>query len=185
MANETITDLDKLRKLAQQPLWDRQQVQTATSVLKFFSKPADGSTKTDLDTNIKRDGGMLEDKQAYLVKGIRALLNSSITDADAKAVMENGLFVFKRSDNEEFRLPLILIPAACGIHSMSTFASVSAVTNGLPHIDNMYKLANMIEIPPNQSFSAEVQFFGSKTISGTAYLTIVLEGFMKKNAMNV
>jgi len=181
---EVNLNVDQLKSLIQQPLWDKVTIGNSPAVSKVeFFRTLSG--KNEHQTNIKREGGMLESGQEYYIKGFRAVFDQGSKEIDMKEILNKGLLVFKKSDYELFRMPLVLIPAGCGLVSFSTIADVQAAINGEANINNFYKLTSQITIEENKSVIVELlcPYSGGFTLTAPINLMIVFEGFMKKHAI--
>ena len=186
---------DGARERIHQPIWDVAcrgfGLSNVGNGVRLFANP---NTSSDEFTNKTTSGG-LESDQTYVVKAIRSLMlfqainvnefgsygnPALITAVNLASVAGNGAraldlyqllgwgchVTFRAGEKDQFTSQLVYCPSGMGISGMTTEADRSIASVGWPSQENLALLAKDIPIPARQGFSAKLDFFPFKAITG-------------------
>ncbi len=186
---------DGARERVHQPIWDMAVrgigLSSVINGVRLFANP---NTSSEEFTNMATAGALQSD-QTFVVKAIRAVtffqslqdaafaaygnpaLITALASAGVAGTPERALdlhqllgygchLTFKAGEKDQFTSPIVYCPAGMGTFGQTTTNGRNVVTNGLPTHENVLLLAKDIPIPARQGFSARLDFFPYKAITG-------------------
>ena len=146
---------------------DRQRIATTqASTLTFFKTPygqtQDGAVKTLFDTNLST-AGQLSSTQRFSAYGLAISYQSNSSPGDLRLILNSAWFELTIGPRKYAGGPLKQYPSAEGLYGYAGNVSApgEASTSGIPSVNEWFALAlgsRPIDIPPQQSFYAEIGF---------------------------
>lgn len=164
------------------PFWVYDTVPIATSAVAatFFQSP---QGKTLADTNLTQFSTLPQGWTFDAVK-VRIILAPTITLADAQALLYRSVITYLKEGIEQiFTLPTVLCGAGAGLSGNTTLTGTSILTNGLPTHSTAMKLPFPLSIVGGRTFQFQIAFASAITLTATQYVTMALDGVLRKSVV--
>jgi len=165
---------ENLANVQDQPLYDTQKVPaSATTAITFFGTGLGGGTsaygsfpKTLADTNLRGAGGLLPSPQKLVVKGVAVTMNPQVSLADARLIVNSGVFVFTVGQKNFLECPIEYVMAGWGVLLQAVEDTTAATSHmqvsGGQALPSAFRvLGKTITLTSTESFSISVQWPGS------------------------
>jgi hypothetical protein len=150
-----------------------------------------GGTTTLATTNM-RDTGRIANGNLFTIKQFGCFLTSNSLPSDVQNVLELMTVKLKVQDIVYAEGKVSMFPGGRGAvqggaalpAAIGTLAQISGVTNGVAHIDNVFRFLNGIPVAQGQSIAVELVSEGNGFTTATAVnggsgftLTVLIDGF--------
>lgn len=181
-----------LRDTIVQPLYDSEQIPAAgTTSLRFFSVPLGQNFQSGLrakaigDTNMTL-AGQLPNPYTHRVYGFRMQFLFNLVRADAIVAVNTAGFEFNVGAKPFLQIPARSIPGGNGLfgaHGETLAAASSAMANGWPSADNIYKIGRQpLTLSPTENFNVVMTWPAVQALSAATTVTVYLEGVLRRGA---
>lgn len=170
-------------------LFDRQRVATTqASTLTFFKNPygatQDGAVKTLFDTNLST-AGQLSSTQRFSTYGLQIAFQSNASPGDLRLILNSAWFELTIGPRKYAGGPVKQYPSGEGLYGYAGNINTpgEASTSMIPSTNEMFVLAlgsSPIDIPPQQSFYAEVGFKTTLALVSATDMWVKLVGILYK-----
>lgn len=176
------------REVLDYSFFDRKSWATATAQEQtYFAAPG-----TDVLTSNFVGSGSMPANQAFLISGLRIVINPATSMADVISIMRNMSLVLTLENAKKYAEgPAWMFPAGVGPQAetqvpVTAAASPGTVTGnqGVPSLGNTYRFSNPVLLRPQQPFAVKLASVSGLTLATSpALVYVVMDGLLVRGVL--